>query len=296
MKPYDTPFKKALLTTLCLLVGNLMLGFMVAAFIVPHDIIMGGVTGIGILLNRLIPSLDISITVLVLNVLLLILGWIVLGRKFALTTVASSLLYPLFLGIMERIPGIERVTSDPLLASIYAGLLMGLSLGLMIRVGSSSGGLDIVCLVLHKWFHWPVAVLIYLTDFLVMGLMALFSSPEQILLGILVALIEMVVLDQTLLLGKPQTQLYIISSEYEKIREALLNDLKAGVTLSHIQTGRLKKDQKAILCVIPPRKLYQATEMIQKIDPEAFITISQIKEVHGRGFTAERTDLPGLEE
>ena len=176
MKPYDTSWKRTVLTWLCILSGNALLAFVVVAFIIPFDIIMGGTTGIGIVLNRLIPQLDISLFVLILNILLLLLGLVVLGRKFFITTVASSVLYPVFLGMMQRIPGIDCLTQDALIAAIFGGCLMGVALGLVMRVGSSTGGTDVICLVLNHWFHKPVAFFVYLSDFIIVGFSAAFIS------------------------------------------------------------------------------------------------------------------------
>ena len=288
MKPYDTSWKRTVLTWLCILGGNALLAFVVTAFIIPFDIIMGGTTGIGIVLNRLIPQLDISLFVLILNVLLLLLGLVVLGRKFFITTVASSVLYPVFLGMMQRIPGIDCLTQDALIAAIFGGCLMGVALGLVMRVGSSTGGTDVICLVLNHWFHKPVAFFVYLSDFIIVGGQALFSPPEMTLLGIVVLVLESLLLDKAMLLGKSQIQLFVISQKYEEVRQILLEQLEAGVTMILVETGRLNQQQKGVLCVIPRRKLFDATELIHGIDPLAFITISQINEVRGRGFTQER--------
>ena len=288
MKPYDKAWKRFAVTTLCIFAGNALLAFLVAAFIIPHSIIMGGTTGIGIVLSNLYPALDVSLIVLALNILLLILGLFVLGRKFALTTVASSLLYPVFLGVFERIPGIAQLTENRLTAAIFAGCLMGVSLGLVMRVGSSTGGMDIVTLVLNKIFHLPVALFVYLMDILVVGGQALFAPSEDTLLGIIVLVLESIILDKAMILGKSQIQIYVISKKYEEIRSLLLDRLEAGVTLSLIETGRLEEQLKGVLCVIPPRKLYDATELIRGADPTAFMTVTQIKEVRGRGFTERR--------
>lgn len=277
-------------TALFIIVGNALLAFLVAAFIIPHDIIMGGTTGIAIVLNRIIP-VETATLVLIQNVILLIVGLIVLGKKFFLTTVASSILYPVFLGFMQKIPNIDRITDDTLLASLFAGVLMGIALGLVMRVGSSTGGMDVVNLVFHKWFHIPIAILVWATDIIVVGGQAIFVKPEKTLFGIVVLVLEAYALDKVMIFGQAQTQLYIISKHYEEIRHALINDLNLGVTMSHIETGLLSNEQKAVLCIIPSRKLYDTTEKIQSIDPEAFITITKIKEVRGRGFTKARQDL-----
>ena len=291
MKPYDKKSKKFLVTTLCMLAGNALLAFLVAAFIIPHDIIAGGVTGIGIVLSKLIPGIDISLVILIMNVLLLLLGLVVLGKKFFLTTVASSLLYPVMLGAFQRIPNIDKLTADPVLAAIFAGCLMGVALGLVMRVGSSTGGMDVLNLVFAHWFHLPVAIFVWLGDIIIVGGQALFSSSEKILLGILVLVLETIILDKAMILGKSQIQIFVVSKQYEKIRDMLLNDIQAGVTMTMIETGRLAENQKGVLCVIPQRKLYNATQMIQSIDPMAFITITQINEVRGRGFTVARDEI-----
>lgn len=291
MKPYDKPQKRIAITTLSIVGGNLLLAFLVAAFIIPHDILMGGTSGIGIVLSKLFPWLDVSLVILVLNVILLVIGRIVLGRTFAATTVASSILYPLFLAVFQRIPGIDRLTDNSMLAALFAGVLMGVALGLVMRVGSSTGGMDIVALILSKWTHLSVAIFIWTLDFLVIGGQALFVVPEKTMLGILTLVLETLVLDQLMVLGKSQIQLLIISKKYEELRDVLLNRLEAGVTMTMIETGLLAERQKGVLCVIPQRKLYDATQMIQTVDPLAFITITQVKEVRGRGFTVERKPL-----
>ena len=291
MKPYDKPAKRAAVTTLCMLAGNALLAFLVAAFIIPHDIIMGGTTGIGIVLSRVLPGLDVSLLILILNLLLLLLGLVVLGKKFFLTTVSSSVLYPVMLGGFQRIPNIENLTADPVLAAIFAGVLMGVALGLVMRVGSSTGGMDVLNLVFAHWFHLPVAVFVWLGDIIIVGGQALFSSSEKILLGILVLVLETIILDKAMILGKSQIQIFVVSEKFEAIRSMLLNEIEAGVTMTMIETGRLEKEQKGVLCVIPQRKLYNATHRIQDIDPLAFITITQINEVRGRGFTVSRDEI-----
>lgn len=292
MKPYEKGWKRMLVTGACVFLGNLLLALTVAAFVIPHDILMGGTTGIGIVLGKLFPSFDASLFILILNVLLLVLGLFVLGKTFAATTVASSLLYPILLGLVQRIPGIGGLTDNPLIAVIFAGLGMGVSLGLVMRVGSSTGGTDIVALVLHRWLHRPVALFVYLSDFLIIGGQALFAPPEKTLLGIIAVFLETLVLDRMMVIGKSQLQLFIISQKYEALRELLLDRLQAGVTMTQIETGHLGERQKGVLCVIPQRKLYDATELIHAADPYAFVTITQVKEVHGRGFTEAREELP----
>lgn len=291
MKPIPKKVTRLIQTSLFLLVGNAILAFGVAAFIIPKNILMGGTTGIGILLNKLIP-VETSLIVLVLNVILLITGLFVLGKKFFVTTVVSSILYPIMLGIMQRIPNIENITDNVLLSVILGGSILGISIGMVMRVGSSTGGLDVLSLMLNKWTHLPVAILVYVCDIVVLlAQMALDSKPEDLLFGIVLIVLQSIVLDKVMILGKSQIQLFVVTKKFQEVRLGLLTKLEAGVTMVKIETGLLRGDQDGIICVIPPRKLYNATELIHSIDPEAFITVTQIKEVRGRGFTSERLHL-----
>jgi len=172
--------KRLLETCVSILVGNLILAFAVAAFIIPSGIIMGGATGVGLTLSRFVP-LDTATLVLILNMLALVLGGAVLGRSFVIATIASSVIYPVFLGIMQKIPGIDSLTNDLMLCALFGGGLVGIALGLVMRVGSSTGGTDVVNLVLHKWTHIPVSVAVYATDIVILGFQALYARPEEIL-------------------------------------------------------------------------------------------------------------------
>ena len=278
---------KLLQTVLGVLGGNAILAFSVAAFIVPHGIIMGGATGIGLLLSRVI-SLPLSSLILAVNAFLFVWGTLVLGKKFALTTIVSTFAYPAFLSVAQMIPGITELTDNIMLATLYGGVLLGAGIGLIVKVVSSTGGTDILALIFHKWFHIPVAVLLYVVDFLVLGSQIFDSTSEQVLYGIMTLVLETVFMNRVMLLGKSQIQLFIISDKYEEIKERVLKDIDAGVTMVHIETGYGGREQKGVLCVIQNRKLYSVREIVQSIDPKAFITITQINEVSGRGFTMER--------
>ena len=291
MKHLSGSLGSTLWTCASILLGNAVLAFAIAAFTVPHGLIMGGVTGISLFLGRFL-DLDVAVIVLILNLLALVLGLVVLGRTFLLATVGSSLLYPLLLDLTQKIPGIGSLTDDPLLASLLAGGLIGIAVGLVMRVGASTGGTDVLNLVLHKWFHLPVSVFVYLTDFTILGGQALFSQPEQILYGVVLLVVETFTLNRVMLLGQPQVQVFAISERYEELRKKLLVELQAGVTMVMIETGCAGQRQEGVLCVIPPRKLFAAKELIHAVDPDAFITVTRIQEVRGQGFSMARRDAP----
>ena len=267
--------------------GNALIAFAVAAFIVPQGIIMGGATGIGLLLSRIIP-LPLSMLVLSVNAALFIWGTIVLGKKFAVTTIASTFLYPVLLQAIQMIPGIDVLSENIMLSALYGGVILGAGIGMIVRVGASTGGTDIFALIFNKWFHIPVAVLLYVVDFLVLGSQIFDSTSEQVLYGIITLVLETLFMNKVMLFGKSQIQVFIISDKYEEIRKKVLTEIDAGVTLFYIETGYDAREQKGLMCVLQNRKLYALRELVQAVDAKAFITVSQINEVSGRGFTLDR--------
>ncbi|BDF03511.1 YitT family protein [[Clostridium] hylemonae] len=286
--------KKNMKIVLGVLAGNAILALAVAAFVVPHGIIMGGATGIGLAVTHYVP-LNLSVVIFIVNAILFVLGACMLGRKFALTTIISTFVYPVFLEIARKIPGVDSLTDNILLATVYGGLLLGLGIGLVVRQGASTGGTDILALVLNKFLHGPVAVFMYIVDFTVLGAQIFFSDSEQVLYGVLALMLMTMVMNRVVLFGQTQIQLFIISEKHEEIRQRILKDMNVGATMVHIETGYGKEQQKGVLCVIPHRKLYAVNDTVSRIDDKAFTTITQIKEVKGRGFTMERVSYHGEE-
>lgn len=280
--------KKNLQTVAGVLFGNLLLAFCVSGFIIPHGLVMGGATGVGLTINHYLPYIDLSTIIFILNSFLFILGAWQLGRKFALNTIISTIMYPVFLRFCNSIPQLKSLTDNTLLATIYAGILLGIGIGIVIRVGASTGGTDILALVINKLTHSPVAICMYAVDFAVIAFQMFFSSTEQVLYGVLVLIITTLVLNKVTVFGQSQIQLFIISEKFEDIKATMLKEISAGVTMVKIKTGFSEKDQEGVLCVIPRRKLYAANEIVQKLDDKAFITISEINEVRGRGFSFDR--------
>ena len=188
---------------------------------------MGGATGIGLAISHYLP-VDLSLIIFCVNAVLFILGALILGKTFIVTTIISTFVYPAFLSAMQAIPGITRLTDNVMLATIYGGVLLGIGVGLIVRVGASTGGTDILALVLNRWVHVSVAVLLYIVDFLVLSLQAFFSDSEQILYGILALVLNTLILNRVMLMGKSQIQLFVISDKYEEVKRRMLLEVDVG--------------------------------------------------------------------
>ena len=269
---------KKVLNIITILIGNAIYALGVVVFILPNDLITGGTTGLGIAFEHYF-NIPISMFVFCFNAVMFVLGAVVLGKMFALTTLISSFFYPIILGVFERIPQLANVTSDRMLATVCGGLMIGFAIGIVIRAGASTGGMDIPPLVLNKKFGFPVSVMLYLFDFTILILQMLFSDKEQIIYGILLVLIYTVVLDKVLLTGHVQTQVKIVSKKHKEINQMIVQKLDRGSTILYGETGYLHTDQPVIMTVISNRELTKLNQEVNKIDPEAFMIISRVNEV-----------------
>ncbi len=279
---------KSIQKIIMILLGNLLYSFAIAFFILPSGLITGGTTGIALFINYL-TGLDISLFVLIFNIVMFIAGLIILGKTFALSTVLSSIAYPFMLSFaqwLNRLTG--DLTHDLILCTIFGGLLIGIGIGIVIRAGASTGGMDIPPLVLNKKFGINVSVSLYAFDFTILILQMFFSSREQILYGILLVCIYTFALEKVLIMGKSKTQVEIISEKYKEINDLIITRFDRGTTIYQANGGFTGNEAHAVLTVINKRELFAIQEAVMKLDPAAFIIISQVNEVKGRGFTLQK--------
>lgn len=270
-----------------IVLGNMIFAFGLAAFLVPNNFLVGGATGIARSIEYFF-HVNVSVAVACINVIMFFLGLWILGKRFAMTTIISTLLFPVLLDGMLGIEALGHITSDRLLAAIFGGALVGLGLGIVMRLGGSTGGMDIPPLILNKKFRIPVAVTMYCFDVFILMSQVLFTGGEEILYGILSVLLTSFMVNQVLVFGAGDVQVLIISKEYEKINEIIQKDMDRGSTYVPIQTGFQHLDQKAVLCVLHNREMSHLNQYVQQIDPKAFIIINGVREVRGRGFTLDK--------
>ena len=271
-----------------ILLGNLLYALAVAFFILPAGLITGGTTGIALFVQHC-TGLTVSTFVSVFTVVVFVLGAAVLGRQFALTTLVSTFVYPLFLRGAETVAAhTGPLSRDPMLCTVFAGLLIGVGIALVIQQGASTGGMDIPPLVINKYTGMSVAVTMYAFDVVILVAQMVISQREQVLYGVLLVCIYSVVLEEFLLMGKSQVQVKVVSLHHQEINRALHERLDRGTTLITAQGGYSRQGVQMVLSVVSRRELFRVTELIRQIDPEAFLIIEQVKEVRGRGFTAKK--------
>lgn len=275
---------KLALQVLIIMAGLSVYALGVALFILPMDMIAAGTTGLGLVAERL-WGIPLSLFVAAFNILMFLVGWYELGKEFAFSTLVATFFYPFALEQASRLVGGRVLTHDPMLCAVFAGLMIGFALGVVIRAGASTGGLDIPPLVLKKHLGIPVSVSLYVIDFAVLLSQMAFGDGERVLYGLVMVIVYTVVLDKVLMMGVKQVQVKIISGRYEEISRAIQEKMDRGTTLLYMEGGHLRKKSLAVLTVVSGRELTRLNELVMGIDDQAFMVINQVSEVRGRGFT-----------
>ncbi len=275
--------KQKLLHLLYIVVGNILISFALSTLVIENNIIAGGVSGIGIIFNHYF-NLSISMSVGIINVVLFLLGLVFLGKAFAMTTLLSTFLFPFLLEFFESQSMFHNYLNDPLLACVLAGCLIGAGVGLILKANASTGGIDIIALLINKHFHSPVHIVLNILDLSVLLFQFSFNNTTSVIYGIITVCITSVVLNKTLTTGTSLVQVTIMSELYNDIKTSILHDIDAGVTVLSIEKGYTEEHSKMLMSVIPYRKLPSIKEKVNQIDAKAFIIVSHVDEVGGNGL------------
>ena len=278
-----------LFTVFCVLLGNTIHAASVILFLLPADLISCGTTGIGLVVEHLF-HIPLAAFIFVFNIVMLVVGWLILGKTFAMTTALSSLLYPFILEGMTLLLGDVYVTDNVLLNTIFAGMGLSTGLAIVIRAGASTGGMDIPPLVLKKYFGIPVSMSLWVFDFFIMSAQMFFHPLEDLLYGIILLIVISTTLSKVMMLGVTKTQVKIISDKSDALRQAILDRGDRGVTMLHGEGGYLRHETEVILTIISNSELPKIQRLAREIDPGCFMIVNQVSEVWGQGFSIRRDD------
>lgn len=288
--------------------ANIFLGVLLIAIayyflFLPLNIVTGGVTGVAIILNELFDSelFSSSISIFIMNGILLFVGLIFLGKEFFIKTIFGSILLPLIIGLFEILPispnfifeldkTFLNVTTDMnyisqiILSVILGSILTGVGLGLCFRVNATTGGMDIIQKIIAKVFHFPYSKTVYFTDglivvaaFFVFGIeMSMYNLISIYLIGIFVDLIHMG--------GAARRSAFILSKKNDEIKQVIIERLGRGVTVVPANGGYSGDSYEMLVCTLSKNESYLLKDLICEIDPVAFTFFVTAKEVYGDGF------------
>ena len=269
-------------------IGTLIVATGVFFFMLPSNVVAGSLTGLVMVLANFIP-IKISVLTFILNLGLLVIGFIFIGKEFGGKTVYSSVLLPIFLGIFEfAFPNNQSLTNDVLLDTICYLLIVSVGIALLFRVNASSGGLDIVAKILNKYAHIELGKAMSIA-----GMVTAFSSilvydKKTLVMSILATYANGIILDNFIDGYNRRKRVCILSSNYEQIQEFITNELKRGVTL-YQAIGGYKKEEKTEIVTILTRSEYGALlNYLHSVDKSAFVTVSTVNEVVGEWNSKRR--------
>ena len=279
-------WKTQILLFIEMLFGSILMAASFGLIIIPQEFSAGGVTGLAKVLQSVLP-VNLSVLVFFFNMILLLAGFLFIGKEFVAKTVAVSILFPLFLEFFAGF-SVNSLKEDALVSVLIAGCMLGIGAGLIIRSGASGGGFDTLAIILHQKFGLPVAAIMNFCDVSVILLQIVGHPVLKSIYGIMAITLSSFIVKQVITFGSGELQVMVFSDKYEQIRDALFKEADVGLTYLNAESGFQKKSMKVIVSVIPYSKLQQTKQVIQSIDQTAFVVVDQVRNVLGRGYTLSR--------
>lgn len=270
---------------LIIMVGSFLYALSVVIFTAPNNIAPGGITGVATMLNFLF-GLPIGTLLFVINIPLFIWGAVENGIGFLVKTIVSTAFVSIFIDVLT--PFLPVYSGDMMLAAIFGGILNGAGLGIIFYRGGSTGGTDIVALNIHE--HLPyisTGTIIFLADLAVLVMVFfVYNSIESVLYAIITIFVHIKVID-SISYGTSRDNgklMFIITNEYDKISDTIMNSLERGVTLLDGEGAYSGEKKRIIMCAVRPQQVYKITSAVKTIDDKAFIIVTTAGAIRGKGF------------
>lgn len=272
--------------------GIILMNFGFYFFLLPNDLVTGGVSGIAVILNTL--GISPSLSILLMNIAFAILGLLTMGKNYFFKVILGSLVSPLVIFILEfliidQMLILNQLTESRLLiSSLLGALAVGFGLGIVFRNGGSTGGIDILQNIMNKKYHLSYNVAFIFTDGIIVliGLL-FFRNIEHFLFSVGVVILSGLIIDNISILGRAGQTLFIVTEKEEEVKLAIFKELDRGTTVIDAKGGYSGKDKKLVICVTSKRELNLVRTVVDKADPDAFTFIAQTKEAVGRGFSRD---------
>ncbi|MBM7703340.1 YitT family protein [Metabacillus iocasae] len=277
---------------LFILLGSAIFGFGLVNFNMQNNLAEGGFTGITLLLFFLY-EIDPSYTNLLLNIPLFFIGWKLLGRTSFFYTMIGVISLSVFLWIFQRFPVDMPLKEDMTLAALFAGVFIGVGLGIIFRYGGTTGGVDIIARLVQKYVGWNMGKTMFLFDFVVITVSLIFyltyTEAMYTLVAVFVAAKVIDFMQEGAYAAKGAT---IISSHNEQIAQKINEQMDRGVTFLKGQGSYSKQELNVLYCVVSKNEIFRLKQVITSIDPHAFVAVSDVHDVLGEGFTLDENKNP----
>lgn len=275
-----------------ILLGSAIFAFGLVNFNMQNNLAEGGLTGITLLLYFLF-TIDPSISNLVLNIPLFFIGWKQLGRTSFIYTILGVVSLSVFLSIFQRFPVSMPLHEDMTLAALFAGVFIGIGLGIIFRNGGTTGGVDIIARLVEKHLGWNMGKTIFLFDLFVIGISwLLYLNYKEAMYTLLAVFIASKVIDFMQEGAYSAKGATIVSNRNPEISEKIMKEMERGVTILKGKGSFSKQDLEVLYCVVSRGEIFRLKQIITSIDPHAFVVVSDVHDVLGEGFTLDENKKP----
>ncbi len=265
-------------------IGSTIMALAYPMFLIPLRIVPGGVSGVSIIIHYL-TNLPVGITTFILNIPLLAAGWLLIGRTFAFRTIIGMALSNLLIDFFTYIIKIPQITENFLLGAVFGGLMLGVGLGTTFLGNASTGGTDVIGQIVKKYTNYSTGMGIMIVDFFIISLAGIvFKSFEASLYGYLALFLSSIVIDRVLEGSDYARGVFIISDKKNLIKEFIFLYLGKGATEFYGKTGFKEEETSILFTAINRKQLPLLKRNIKKIDPNAFVVVTNIYEIIGSGF------------
>lgn len=276
--------KKIVLDCLLVTIGSILIAFAITSILKPNGLVTGGITGISIIIEKLI-HIKYTYAYYLLSIVVLIAAWISIGKREGIKIITISIVFPLVLIMFEKL-NFCFIKNDLMLASVYYGLICGIGSGLVLKRGYSMGGTDTVAKIFHRKIFTFISVseiLLYI-DGAIIASSAIIYNLNIALYAIISQIILVTAIDAVLYgFGSKKVKLEIISSRHEDITNFILNDIKRGVTSYEVKGGYMNLERTKLLTICSPRESMLIKRYISQVDQDAFVDVLPVISVWGKG-------------
>ncbi|MFZ5753309.1 MAG: YitT family protein [Bacillota bacterium] len=267
-------------TYLFLFIGSFLAAVALEIFLVPNNVIDGGIVGISIILSHLL-RLPLGLFIFILNFPFLFVGYKQIGKTFAISTLFAISSLSFWVTIFHPVP---TITQDILLASIFGGIILGIGVGLIIRYGGSLDGTEIIAIIIDRKSGFSVGEIVMFTNVFILGSAGLVFGWDKAMYSLIAYFIAFKVIDVTIEGLNESKSVIIVTDKAEEISDALLSRLGRGLTVLEGKGGYSKHMKSVLYCVITRLEIAKLKTIIDDVDPNAFVTISEVHEVMGGNF------------
>lgn len=254
-------------------------------FMIPMDLAVGGISGFAIVVHHYFPVVPIGITVLLLNGVLFVIAMFLLGSSFGAKTFFASIMMSVWIEVFQRFVPIETPLVEDMLLNLFFGILItALGLGLLFHQNASSGGTDIIAKIINKYFNVDIGKSLFLADFLVVLAAAMTFGLDKGLYAMLGILMNATVVDNFIEGMETRFRVSLVSNELDEVKRFIIEELGRGATIQKAYGAYTGEDRDVLVAVCSRREYIKIKQALSVIDPNAFMTVSLVKEVMGEGF------------